>query len=995
MFGQDLPRVAPGGRSADVVAEMAEMEVCRAQIRFQTAMVAAADQAIVGTDGDGGIVHWNDAAEAIYGWTSEEALGRGVAALFEPQTGRDVDGDESLSRLLAGEPWTGDLLVQTKSGVLIPVMLSTTVVYDEGVRVGTISVASDISARLRSEEAAALLSAIVASSRDAIFSANAAGTIDTWNGGASTLFGYEEHQMIGRHLGVVLPIGDDETMHDVFERALRGDPVDSVDACGKCADGSEVRVSISVSPIRARSGTITGTSMIARDVTERVALLHRIDVDRRRLAAAQASAKLGSFEVDLRTGGVARSDEMCRIMGLDPTSDASAGFGLKNIHPDDHDQLRQLLAEAAALTDEGEPAAGRNDGELTYRIVRPDGEVRWVLSQATVLRGPDSDVLAGTMLDVTDRHDADVALVHRATCDALTDLPNRASLHHALVAALSSADSDHPVALAVIDVDRFKLVTDGLRHSSGDQALRALTARFCSGLRPTDVVFSMSGDGFAVVRTGVQSLEDAHDLGNDIMVLLDEPLVLDDRDLLLTVSVGVTLSTLTDTPQSLLRDADDAMYQAKNEGRDQVKVFDHHARCRAHRRQSIAEALPAAFENDELHLEFQPVIELSTGEVAGFEALLRWNHVVLGSIPPAEFIPVAEATGLILRIGVWVLDRSLQQLAEWLADPRVGKDLSMAINVSAQQLGDPRLVDQVRDATVRAGVPASSVHLEITESVLMDRVDNALATIVELQSAGFSVSIDDFGTGYSSLSYLSRLPIDMVKIDRSFVGGLGASATGHDPSIVRAMIALADALELNVVAEGVELEAQLDFLTELGCTYGQGFLWSRSLIAADALMWMFDHPGQSKVLNSPHSVEQADPMSPDMVGAAIIEIAQISGRRRRRASDPTNVLRFDSLEIGLTAGRAWLAGRDVELTTKEFELLAFMAQHPGETFSRKQLLQEVWHSSPTWQSPSTVTEHIHRLRNRIELDPSRPRLICTVRSSGYCFGPPNSASVAS
>jgi EAL domain-containing protein (putative c-di-GMP-specific phosphodiesterase class I)/DNA-binding winged helix-turn-helix (wHTH) protein len=426
-----------------------------------------------------------------------------------------------------------------------------------------------------------------------------------------------------------------------------------------------------------------------------------------------------------------------------------------------------------------------------------------------------------------------------------------------------------------------------------------------------------------------------------------------------------------------------------------VKVFDHHARSRAHRRQAITVALPAAFENADLHLEYQPVVELTTGQVAGFEALLRWDHADLGSIPPAEFIPIAEATGLILRIGVWVLDRSLQQLAEWRADPRASNDLWMSINVSAQQLGDPRLVDHIRAATDRAGVPAGSVHLEITESVLMERVDNALATIVELQSCGFSVSIDDFGTGYSSLSYLSRLPIDTVKIDRSFVSGLTGSAAGHDPSIVRAMIALADALDLAVVAEGVELKAQLDFLTELGCRYGQGFLWSPSLIPAEALNWMIGRAGTSNVSEGQDSVNHDESASGDNVGAAIIEMAQISGRRRRSGSDLTNVLRFDSLEIGLTAGRAWIAGRDVELTTKEFELLAFLAQHAGETFSRRQLLHEVWQSSPTWQSPTTVTEHIHRLRTRIEADPSRPRLICTVRSSGYCFGPPNSARVAS
>jgi two-component system alkaline phosphatase synthesis response regulator PhoP len=215
------------------------------------------------------------------------------------------------------------------------------------------------------------------------------------------------------------------------------------------------------------------------------------------------------------------------------------------------------------------------------------------------------------------------------------------------------------------------------------------------------------------------------------------------------------------------------------------------------------------------------------------------------------------------------------------------------------------------------------------------------------------------------------------------------------------MLALANALDLNVVAEGVELTSQLDFLTDLGCTYAQGFLWTKSLRAPDALEWMIGRMSERESIDGEDAVQDdangdiIPDATPIDIGAAIIEIAALSGRRRRGAAEMTNVLRFDSLEIGLSAGRAWIAGRDVELTTKEFELLAFLAQRAGETFSRDALLHEVWQSSSTWQNPTTVTEHIHRLRGRIEPDPSRPRLICTVRGSGYCFGPPNKDRVAS
>ena len=265
-----------------------------------------------------------------------------------------------------------------------------------------------------------------------------------------------------------------------------------------------------------------------------------------------------------------------------------------------------------------------------------------------------------------------------------------------------------------------------------------------------------------------------------------------------------------------------------------------------------------------------------------------------------------------------------------------------------------------------------------------------------MQAAGISVSIDDFGTGYSSLSYLSRLPVDKIKIDRSFVGGLGNGAH-NDTSIVEAMMALARALNLDVVAEGVETTAQFTLLCELGCGYGQGFLWSEPLAAAEAQAWVLARRASPVVSGIDTAVSDRAPgatrTAPDF-GAAIVEIARGTGRRRRGVIDPCDVLRFDSLEIGLTAGRVWIAGRDIELTAREFELLSFLARHAGVTFTRDDLLREVWQSSSAWQNPATVTEHIHRLRTRIELDPSRPRLICTVRGSGYCFGPPLSAGVA-
>jgi EAL domain-containing protein (putative c-di-GMP-specific phosphodiesterase class I) len=446
---------------------------------------------------------------------------------------------------------------------------------------------------------------------------------------------------------------------------------------------------------------------------------------------------------------------------------------------------------------------------------------------------------------------------------------------------------------------------------------------------------------------------------------------------------------------SLLRDADDAMYQSKSSGRNCFTVLDHLSKARGHRRQSIAAALPDALERNEFHLEYQPVVHMRTGAVAGFEALIRWDHPTIGAIMPDEFISLAEHTGLIIPIGSWVLRTALEQLATWRSDPRLPADLWMALNVSAHQLSQPRFVEEVSAVVSSVGVAADAVHLEITESILMNRIDDALRIIGELQATGINVSIDDFGTGYSSLSYLSQLPVNTIKIDRSFVSSLGTA--GHTTSIVRAMMTLANALDLVVVAEGVELTSQLDLLESLGCAFGQGFLWSRSLTAGSATWWMIEHADQAPPAERPMRpgaglvpCDDTDPARD--VGQAIVEIALVSGRRRRAVRDLSDVVRLESLEIGMQTRRLWVRGREIELTDKEFDLLAFLAMHRGEVFDRAVLLREVWNSSPEWQTAATVTEHIHRLRHKIESDPTRPALLCTVRNRGYRLGTLQAAS---
>ena len=578
---------------------MSELATIRAQF---DAAVGDSSDLVIFFDPHGTIRHASGACRSLPGIEASELVGRNALDLIHR------DDQERMFAEFTSIPNLGDhvraefRIEDTRGNVLWLEQIATNFLDDPdcGYIVANLR---DITDRVLAEEAIRQLSAIVECSRDAIFSSSCTGVITTWNAGAAGLFGYTGAEMIGCDVNDLFPIDGDEDVRHVFDEALHGAAVDNVGTRGHHADGTSVSVSISVSPIRSRSGEISGTSTIVRDETERDELLQRIEGVHRRLAEAQASAKLGSFEVDLVTGTVTRSDELCRILGLRPGS--SSGMGLDSVHPDDRDRARELVGEAAA-----------------------------------------------------GRHNAEIALLHRATYDSLTEVLNRASLHDRLRSALSVPDTGHVVALAVIDIDGFKLLNEVAGHSIGDHSLQALAQRLLAGLRTTDLVARVGGDEFAVVRLDARCLDDAERLGMDVMNLLEAPLVLPDREVVLRYSIGVTLSTKTDTPEALLRDAEDAMYQAKREGGSQAIVFDHQARTRAQRRQSVAVALPHALEHDELHLQYQPIVSLATRVVAGFESLLRWKHPHLGTISPDEFIPIAETTGQILPIGAWALDHA-------------------------------------------------------------------------------------------------------------------------------------------------------------------------------------------------------------------------------------------------------------------------------------------------------------------------------------------------
>ncbi len=426
-------------------------------------------------------------------------------------------------------------------------------------------------------------------------------------------------------------------------------------------------------------------------------------------------------------------------------------------------------------------------------------------------------------------------LAHGALHDPLTDLPNRTYFTERVAQALERVrrDSGYQFAVLFLDFDDFKVVNDSLGHAQGDRLLRGIAERLHGCLRPGDVVARLGGDEFTVLLEEVAGVADAEHAARRVHRALATSFDLEGRDVFVSASIGVALSSPGyERPEDLLRDADIAMYRAKERGRSRHQVFDIAMREWAHARFGMEADLRGALERGEFHLAFQPIVKLDTGRVYGFEALLRWHHHGRGIIPPPEFIPLAEQTGLIVPIGAWALREACWHAGRWRrAYPRAGL-VRVNVNLSARQLGHPRLVDEVRRALSEAQLEPGCLGLEITESVLMEDVEAAAVLLGQLRALRVDLHIDDFGTGYSSLSYLPRLPIQVLKVDRSIVHRMGGRRT--DLEIVRSIVDLAKNLGLAVIAEGVETPAQRERLQAFGCELGQGFLFSAPLDPAQA-----------------------------------------------------------------------------------------------------------------------------------------------------------------
>jgi diguanylate cyclase (GGDEF)-like protein/PAS domain S-box-containing protein len=564
-----------------------------------------------------------------------------------------------------------------------------------------------------------------------------------------------------------------------------------------------------------------------------------------RYALAVRGANDGLWDWNLTTNGVYWSPRWKAMLGYEESEiSARPEEWLTRVHPDDLDRVEAALA--AHIAD------GSRHFESEHRILHRNETFRWVLCRGAAVRNGDGTAtrLAGSLTDITETKLA----------DALTGLPNRILFFDLVERAIKRTERrpDYVFALLVLGLDRFNVVHDSLGPLSADRLLVAVARRLQSSLRSTDAVtldepdFTLArvgGDEFNVLLDDITDARDAIRVAERLRRALEEPFEVDGNQLFISATTGIAVSTTGyDQPEAIVRDATTALNRARAHGTSQYEIFDSAMRARAVSRLQVETDLRQAIETRAFEVYYQPIISFDTGLIAGFEALLRWRHPVRGLVSPAEFIPIAEDTGMILDIGRFALAESCRQMAAWQVRFGSAAPHVMCANISSRQFADGDLVGEIAAVLEQTGLAPSKLKLEITESAFISDVPGAHGIVRRAQAMGIEWSLDDFGTGYSSLSYLHQLRVDTVKVDRSFVSLLGTEGAGSE--MVRAIVALAHNLGMDVVAEGVETAEQFAQLQDLGCEYAQGFYFSKPVDSAAADRLIASQPWCSTSLSS-------------------------------------------------------------------------------------------------------------------------------------------------
>ncbi len=781
--------------------------------RFRQAFEdAALGMSIVGLKGQ--FIQVNDFLCQLLGFSEAELLSMSFPDVTHPD---DLQiGLDKMRQMLSGEiknVWFEKRYVH-KLGQTVWVMLSATLLYDEcGEPLYFLTQTQDITKRKQAEEKLRAseqeLSAILDSMQDTYYRIDNEGCLTRVSPSVRQLLGYSLQQLLGTKLAdlYVDPQGRGTFL---AEMEKRGGAIENFEAQLRHRDGSIVWVSTNAHYIRDEQGNPIGIEGTARDVS----LLKSTEELRSRFGRIldNSTNEIYIFNAEtlhfIQVNRGARQNlgyavrEMKELTPLDIKPDFTQESFTELVKP-----LRQGKQDQVIF----QTRHRRKDGSL-YPV-----EIRLQLS-----RQESPPVFVAFVMDITERTQIEQQLQYMAHHDALTALPNRVLFTDRLSQSLAHAERRNQlVAVLFMDLDRFKLINDTMGHDFGDRALQALAGRLNECVRAGDTVARLGGDEFAIVLDDIASADDVVQIARKILSVLSRSFELDEREFFITTSIGISLFPLDgkDT-ETLLKHADIAMYRSKDQGRNTYQFYSSDMSAKTFERLSMETNLRHALERKEFILYYQPQIDLLSARVTGVEALLRWQHPDLGLIMPREFIPILEDTGLIIPVGEWVLHNACLQARAW-NDTEL-KPLRMSVNLSSRQFNEPKFVDMLGRVLEDTGLKPSLLELEITESILMQNVGTTISTLNAISDMGIRLAVDDFGTGYSSLSYLKRFPIDTLKIDQSFIHDIMQDP--DDAKLVEAIIALGRALHLNIIAEGVETEAQADFLRSHNCDCLQGYL---------------------------------------------------------------------------------------------------------------------------------------------------------------------------